>query len=314
MYRTNKDLTGGDIYITKFIDGKWTNPEIMQSEINSPGNLQPSVCLSPDETVLYFSSNRPGGYGGLDLYLVRKLPNGSWGPPTNLGLTINTSYDEDSPFIHPDGKILYFSSRGHENMGEFDIFKSELLDEDQLWWSAPENLGYPINTVGDDIYFVVSADAKHGYFSSNRPEGFSNADIYFVTMELALENRVLLKGTVSTNEPVFKTLKATIIIIDNEKNELQGIYRTNIKTGKYLLVLIPGKKYKMTVEAEGYHSNISEIDLTKRAVLSDLNKHINLEPIISSKIDVIKIEKDSIEKVRLDSIQRLSPDSIKINH
>lgn len=301
MYRTNKELTGGDIYVTKREGDKWRVPSIIEAEINTTSGLETSICLSPDETVLYFSSNRPGGYGGMDLYYVKRLPNGEWGLAKNMGPVINSPYDEDAPFIHPDGKTLFFSSKGHRNMGDFDIFKSVLLEDDV--WSAPENMGYPLNSVSDDIYYVVTADRKNAYFSSNRAGGLGGADIYTATMPENAETQVLLRGTVTTNEPVFSTVKATITLIDLVTKDMQGIYRTNKKTGKYLMVLLPGKKYKMVIEAEGFHSVVDEIDLTKRLNPTDLNKHINMERIVKERIDPIQSELDSIKAAQSDSLK-----------
>jgi len=274
VYRTNKELTGGDIYLSNLKDGKWSEPEKLNGDINTPGGIESSASLAPNEQVLYFSSNRPGGYGGRDLYIVRKLPDGEWGLAQNMGPVINTPYDEDSPFIHPDGTTLFFSSKGHRNIGGYDIFKS--VYEGGMW-SAPVNLGYPINTVDDDIYFVVSANGKRGYYSSDRDGGEGHSDIYSIDMPDIKLNRILLKGTVTTHDPVFSTLHATITIIDYQTKELHGIYRTNRSTGKYLMVLLPKKKYKIIVESDGYHSYVGEIDMTKRLRMEDLFKDISLE-------------------------------------
>ncbi|MBU0763760.1 MAG: hypothetical protein KJ607_02880 [Bacteroidetes bacterium] len=310
MYRTNKELTGGDIYITRLVDGKWTEPGIIEAEVNTRAGLETSVCLTPDENTLYFSSNREGGYGGMDLYMVKKMPAGDWSLAQNLGPKVNSPYDEDAPYVHPDGRTMYFSSKGHKNMGGFDIFKSELMDDGQ--WSAPGNMGFPVNSVRDDIYFVVSADAKRGYFSSNRDGGYGNSDIYIAQMPDNFENRLLLKGTVTTNEPVFAPVRATITLIDYESKEVQGIYRTNKKTGKYLMVLQPDKKYKMVIEAKDYHSFTDDIDMTDRKQMANLSRHINLEPIIREFIDPIQAERDSIEHAKLYSLRLLFPDSLEL--
>ncbi|MCU0355125.1 MAG: hypothetical protein MUD08_15510, partial [Cytophagales bacterium] len=112
--------------------------------------------MTADGNTIYFSSNRPGGAGGLDIYRSTKTPDGKWGEAVNLGPAVNTPYDDDAPFIHADGQTLYFSSRGHAGMGGFDIYRTEAQEDGA--WSRPENLGYPINTADDDIYFVLSAD------------------------------------------------------------------------------------------------------------------------------------------------------------
>jgi Tol biopolymer transport system component len=140
----------------------------LPQNINTSG-WEPSASFSSDEKMLFFTSDREGGKGGTDIYSIKKLPNGEWALPQNLGEAINTPYDEDSPYLHPDGKTLYFSSNGHNTMGGFDIFTSK-WDEETQKWSVPENVGYPINTPHDDLHFSWSADGRRVYFSSIRPD------------------------------------------------------------------------------------------------------------------------------------------------
>ena len=126
-----------------------------------------------------FSWFGKGGFGGKDIYKVMRLPNGKWSRAINLGATVNTPYDEDAPFIYTDKKTLYFSSRGHQNMGGYDVFKTVY---EKRAWTTPENLKYPINTVQDDIFFVLSASGKIGYYSSAREGGFGGEDIYKIVL------------------------------------------------------------------------------------------------------------------------------------
>ena len=264
------------IYETDYKDGNWSKPEKMTEMINSKNGAETSAIYSPDQQVIYFSSNRPGGYGGKDIYRIKKMPDDTWSLPMNLGPTINTKYDEDAPFIHPDGVTMFFSSKGHQNMGGYDIFKSVKVEDG---WTAPENIGYPINTVGDDIYFILSADGKHGYYSSDMKEGYGSSDIFMINMPKEENKYVLLKGTVVSYDEGFKKLPAVITVIDYATKELQGIYRTNSKTGKYLMVLQPRKKYKIIVESEGYHVLIDEIDMREKLKMEDLMKNITLKKI-----------------------------------
>lgn len=260
IYRPSKNLSGGHIYYTEKNGDTWTEPEKIDAEINTKDGLESSGTISPDENIFYFSSNRPGGYGGKDLYRVVKFPDGKWSKAMNLGPTINTQYDEDAPFIHPDGNTLYFSSRGHKNMGGFDIFRSLLKDE--VTWSNPENAGYPVNTVFDDLFFVITADNMRGYYSCDK-EGTGNTDIYEIDMPENQSTYRLLKGVVISNDSIPQTIPATITItlIDNTTNTLQGVYRTNKETGKYLLIVEPRKKYKIIVEAEDYESIVDMIEI-----------------------------------------------------
>jgi outer membrane protein OmpA-like peptidoglycan-associated protein len=167
---------GGDIYVSKANDEGWTKPVALNSNINGPMSWETSAFLTDDGKHLYFSSNREGGFGNLDIYVSEMDATGDWGRSSNLGPVINTVGREDSPALDPDGRTLYFSSDGHPSMGGTDIFKSEFKDGK---WQKPVNLGYPINSVEDDSFFAFSADRRRAYFSTLREEG--NAEIYTLT-------------------------------------------------------------------------------------------------------------------------------------
>ncbi|MEL7001682.1 MAG: hypothetical protein AAFN93_02995, partial [Bacteroidota bacterium] len=158
----------GNLYQIDKSGDKWSPPTTLGSEINNVRHLESTGSVTPDGKKLYFASDRPGGFGGLDIYLSEKLPSGEWGRPVNLGANVNSEYDEDAPFIHPDQFTLFFTSDGHDTMGGKDIFVSRLFDDG---WSKPENMGYPINTTADDDYFTLTADGRKGYFSSDRIGG-----------------------------------------------------------------------------------------------------------------------------------------------
>jgi hypothetical protein len=250
IYRTNEKLTGGDLYITNYDGFDWSEPEKLSSNINAENSWQPSASLSADNKLLYFSSNRPGGYGGKDIYRSVKLPNGDWSQPYNLGPVINTPYDDDAPFIHPDGKTLYFSSKGHNSIGGYDIFKTEVNKNGT--WSFPENMGYPINTVADDIYFIISMETNTGYYSSNRASGFGGTDIYKIIFPETHIEYTVIKGTLETEDSNNNLLQAKITLIDEEKKEVCGLYKANRNTGKFIIIITPGIEYKVIIEAEGY--------------------------------------------------------------
>lgn len=169
LYRKNK------VWTSEYKDGKWQKPLKIQKAVNF-SFYQPHVSMTKDGNTLYFSSwNKKAGFGKLDIYCCEKKTNGQWGQAVNLGLEINTNDDEDSPEISPDGKTLYFSSKGHKGIGGFDIFKSERVNGQ---WSKPVNLGLPVNSPGDDIFFRFSKDERIAYFSSYRKDGLGNMDIY----------------------------------------------------------------------------------------------------------------------------------------
>lgn len=254
IYRTNENLTGGDLYITNYQEGKWSEPEKLPASINS-SHQEASATLSPDKNTLIFSSNRPGGYGGKDLYRVRRLPNGDWSLPRNLGPVINTPHDEDAPHLDVDGRTLYFSSNGHTTIGGYDIFKTTHSGGET--WSVPENLGYPVNTVDDDLYLSLDAGGRTGYFSSARQGGFGQQDLYSVDFVYRRQVTIVVKGSVLDEEDI--PIQATITVIDESTREVQGIYRTNRNNGRFIAVLHPVTQYKVLIEANGYDSVIDEL-------------------------------------------------------
>ena len=146
------------------------------------------MTISADEKTLFFVSDRPGGLGGTDIWRCLKLPNGEWSKPFNLGPPINSSYNEQSPFIHPDGKTLYYSSDGEQSMGGYDIFFSKKIDN--IKWSNPINMGFPLNTVDDDLFFTTSADGERGYYASNHEGGYGGNDLYMVKLKNTITDPV----------------------------------------------------------------------------------------------------------------------------
>lgn len=174
-----KDENNGDIYIsTQDENGEWSYPEPLDRHINSDFS-ETSVTLSPDGNTMFFSSDRPGGEGGIDIWKSERNGKGDWQKATNLGAPINTPFDEDGPFIGFDGKTLYFSSRGGNGMGGYDIYRVE-YDSAGMVWSTPTNMGYPINTPDDDIYFTPSKDGKRAYYASVKEDGLGYTDLYML--------------------------------------------------------------------------------------------------------------------------------------
>jgi outer membrane protein OmpA-like peptidoglycan-associated protein len=177
----DKDNNPGDIFSSKLDNkGNWMTPKSIGTSINTPF-IENSITLSKDGTTMYFASNREGGIGGFDIYIAKKNAKGEWGNPENLGGTINTEYDEEGPFLDVDGKTLYFSSKGHEGMGGYDLYRSK-YDSIRNTWGPAENLGFPINSTDDDIYFVLASDGIWGYFSSAKSDGIGDADLYKIRM------------------------------------------------------------------------------------------------------------------------------------
>jgi outer membrane protein OmpA-like peptidoglycan-associated protein len=201
------DGTGqGDIKFCKLKkDSSWSKPFLMPGGINTK-HSETSICITPDGGTVFFTSDREGGHGGFDIYMSHLEKKGDWGKAINLGTTINTSDDDEGPFMDLDGKTLYFSSRAHKGMGGYDIFKS-VFDSTTSQWSEPENMGYPLNTADDDIYFVLSGDGRHGYYASIREDGLGEKDIYMITMperkdyhKLVKKMEVLLKKEIAVKD------------------------------------------------------------------------------------------------------------------
>lgn len=255
IYRTSADMVSGDLYLCKTNSTGWSEPQKLGPEINTPF-IETSACFSNDTSVIFFSSNKPGGLGGKDIYRIKKLPNGRWSTPLNLGPTVNSSRDEDSPYFHPDGTTLYFSSRGHNTMGDYDVFKTSWNNETNLF-SQAENLGYPINTVNNDNFFVLNTNGSRGYYSSIREETFGGSDLYMIDTRYGDNDLKVKEGKiVFGSEPK----KAKITLIDIESKQVSGIFNASAKTGKFLLVMNPLKTYKAIIEEDGYQTMILDLE------------------------------------------------------
>lgn len=268
----------GDIQMSKLVGDEFNKPTLLNGNINSL-EWEGSCSISADGRFLYFASERSGGLGGRDIWISEKI-NGDWGPAKNMGPTINTPYDDDAPFIHPDGITLFFSSKGHQSIGGYDImFTIKNLGE----WQAPQSMGLPLNSTEDDRYYVINSKGDRGYFSSNRSSsgGKGKNDIYTVEPGILGKKPViaLLKGTVYGND---QPLEAKIEIIRSikkeqySKEELEmmsnneispdgklviGTYYSNSATGKYLTTLNPGAIYRIKVSADKYESVEEDVDI-----------------------------------------------------
>jgi outer membrane protein OmpA-like peptidoglycan-associated protein/tetratricopeptide (TPR) repeat protein len=307
-----KGTNGGDIYECHLDGDSWTKPKKLSSNINTPFH-ESSASLSFDGKVLYFVSDREGGFGGSDIWMSTKDKRGKWGTAVNLGAGINTLYDEEGVFLHPSGKTLYFSSKGHSTMGGYDIFKT-IYENGR--WIEPVNLGYPINSADDDVFFSISGNELHGYYASDKPEGYGRLDLYLITflgpekplinntednliasqtqpvsdkviepvIEIKQNQLTLLKGVVVddiTSEP----LGAILEIMDNEKNEVIANFESNKKTGKYLISLPSGKNYGLAVKCEGYLFYSDNFNIPASTQYREIVKDIRLQKLaVGSKI------------------------------
>jgi len=274
------DEGGGDIFESDLDGDKWSEPVKLPPPINSE-YYEGSAAFSPDGRTVYFVSERLGGRGGSDIYVATKNRYGVWGKATNLGRNINTELNEKGVFMHPDGMTLYFSSEGHNSMGGYDIFKVQ--KKGRRGWQKPVNLGYPINTPEDDMFFSVTANGKHGYFSSSK-DGEHN--IYRITFKDAVNLLTLVKGHIldeETKQPIF----AQIDVVDLSTNEDIANFESNKTTGDYLISLPSGVNYGISVKADGYlfHSENFNIDSTSE--YKEIYKDIFLKKIKVGSIVVL---------------------------
>jgi outer membrane protein OmpA-like peptidoglycan-associated protein/tetratricopeptide (TPR) repeat protein len=249
-YTQNHTYYNCDIYYSDYVDGEWTQIRSVSDKINLPTTWESQPSISSDGKTLYFVSDRTGGFGGYDIYRSVKSENGEWGTPINMGPGINSTGNEKSPFIHPDGKTLYFSSDGWLGLGGYDIFFSRLNDDGS--WSNPVNIGYPINSPDDEVGFFVSTDGQKGYFASNKLKGIGGWDLYsFELYEKAKPGKVLfLSGTVK-GETETQMANTRIELKNMETKKISEIPLDSI-TGKYVAVAPFNNDYIMTVKKEGY--------------------------------------------------------------
>ncbi len=284
-----KDDNGdGNIYSTTLNGDTWSTPIKLNENINSK-YWEPSAFISADGHTIYFVSDRPGGFGGRDIYTSEKSDNGDWGKAKNMGSIINTKYDEEAPFIHPDGVTLFFSSNGHKTMGGFDIFYSSLAYNGTKWLK-PVNVGYPVNSPEDDVFYVVSPDKTKAYYSSFKEGGYGEKDNFMITfLDQKQAPLTVLKGVVKeANGSIPQEILITVT--DNETGNIVGVYKTNSKTGQYLFVLTPGKNYNISYEAEGFLFYSENRDIALKTNYYEIFKAIQLPPIIiGSKITLNNI-------------------------
>jgi hypothetical protein len=212
-------------------------PDFLGDNINSI-KLVSSATISPNKKILVFACDKNSSSAGMDLYMAKKLPSGSWGVPENLGAVINTVYDEDFPYFAADGKTLYFSSQGHESMGGYDIFKT-VYDEKSNTWSEPVNIGYPVNTTDDDMTISFSASGRHAYISSLRKGGYGDLDIYKVIFNDVDPAYTVLTGSLVNKDSVsIYKVATTETVIDSSKTDTSGTEikdkknKTNLKNQK----------------------------------------------------------------------------------
>ncbi|MBN8790410.1 MAG: PD40 domain-containing protein [Terrimonas sp.] len=265
-----------DLFFSTKTKKGWSAPQNPGQPLNTEF-WESSPCLSPDKRELYFSSNRPGGFGGKDIYISRKLPNGRWSEPENLGEKINTIGDESCPFVHADNQTLYFTSNGLTGYGGDDLFLARKQADGS--WDKVENLGYPLNTTGNEGSLVVAADGKTAYYASDRADTRGGLDIYTFEMRKDLQpNKTLwVQGTVYDNKTK-EGLPSAVELIDIATGQLLSKVQTN-ESGNYLITLPVGKDYAFNVNRKGYLFYSKNFPFSKNVKDSTYTIDIGLQPI-----------------------------------
>ncbi|MDX1651127.1 MAG: OmpA family protein [Brumimicrobium sp.] len=306
------DKGDGNLYESIREQGLWSKPKRLNDEICSPYH-EASAWYSADGKRLFFVSERPlekrGEPKDRDIYVAYwDDEKEDWKKITRLPDNVNTKYNEDGIFLHPDGKTLYFSSKGHNSMGEYDVFKTVQSDDGS--WSDPVNMGYPINTPDDDVFFLVAANGRDAYMTSFREGGFGDKDLYKITLlgppkepilnsedillansgvastAIVIEPKVeitgsqlaILKGIIR-DEKTKNPLRADIELVDNESGEVIAEFYSDSKNGRFLVSLPGGKNYGIAVKAEGYLFHSENFDVTQDKDYKEVEKIIDLKKV-----------------------------------
>ncbi len=274
-----------DLYISYNTPEGWSAPENLGRPINTEF-FETAPSLSPDKRDLYFASNRPGGYGGNDIYVSHHMADGHWSTPENLGPLINTAGDESAPFIHADNQTLYFTSNGHVGYGGDDLFLSHKGPDGR--WGQVQNLGYPVNTIGNELSLFVAADGKTAFYASDRSDSRGGLDLY--TFELREENRpartLWVKGKVF-DQKTHQGLPTTVELTDLNTHMVLSQVQTD-ETGNYLITLPEGKDWAFNVHRKGYLFFSGNFPLSHQPPDSTYLLDIALEPIEAGAAVVLK--------------------------
>ncbi len=299
-----------DLFISYQTADGWSAPENLGRNFNTEF-FESAPSLSPDKRDLYFTSNRPGGYGGNDIYVSHRNENGHWSPPENMGPTINTAGDESWPFIHADNNTLYFTSNGLPGYGGTDLFTVRRNADGK--WGIPENLGYPINTIENEGSLVVAADGKTAYFASDRTDSRGQLDIY--TFELRNDLRPAktfwVKGKVY-DQKTGKGLPSSVELGDLKNKRIVSKLQTD-ETGNYLTTLPIGNDYAFNVNRKGYLFYSANFMLSNPSSDSVYQMDIPLRPIEANASIILKniffelnqYELKPASQIELDDVVRL---------
>ena len=301
-----------DLYISYQTPQGWSEPINLGPQINTEF-WESSPSLSSDKNTLYFSSDRPGGYGGKDLYVSHHLSNGKWSEALNMGSSVNTTGDELAPFIHADNNTLYFTSDGLPGYGGSDLFvmrRKNASDSHRDEWNAPENLGYPINTIENDGSLFIASNGVDAFYSSDRADSRGGLDLYRFELrpDIRPARTLYVHGTVF-NKKNNKGIPATVELIDNSTGQLSSKVQTD-ERGDYLITLPVGKDYVLNVNRKGYLFFSDNFLLSQRAPDSTYEKDIPLQPIEVNASIVLKNIFFETNKFQLDPKSQAELDKI----
>ncbi|MFT4771485.1 MAG: hypothetical protein ACJAZC_001069 [Cryomorphaceae bacterium] len=272
-----RDEDGGSIFESSLVGETWTTPVKLPAPINSSA-WETHIAATVDGQTVYFVSDRKGGLGGRDIWRSRKLPDNTWGEAYNMGPTLNTSYEEDAVFISPDENTLYFSSQGHTSIGGFDVFSSTKDAEGN--WREPVNIGYPINTTDDDIFFVTSADGKRAYFSSFRKEGYGEKDIYILDLPEPQEVKLALLKGIIIPAPGDELPKDISIAVTNKATMETSYYSPRARDGVFVAILPPCFDYSVEYLIDGDVAGTDSFSVDCESAYREIEKTLLLNPVL----------------------------------
>lgn len=291
-----------DLYLSSADSLDWRIATALEPSLNSKYE-EKSPFLSKDGGILFFSSNRKGGFGGFDIYRSKKLPNGKWGIPENLGPKINSKYDEDSPFPHLESHEFFFSSKGHSSMGGYDIFNIS-LDSNLNPSGDPVALAYPINSVGDDMFYSISPDEKFSFFSSDRQTETSQGDFDIYSINLITgkdstrpeKRMVIYTGHILVTQNEEMHAKISINVTYKKNKELYGSYKPQ-RNGNFISALKPGNAFVFSYLLGGKEFFMEELEIPDSTTMFEIERKDTIKPVIKQEpVVVIDNNKEHMKK------------------